>query len=67
VNTITGTKKIVAPAATAGQSWPPLPIIVGIKGGAVCAVPDVRRAAKAYSFHAKIRQKIAVEAIPVVA
>ena len=67
MNTITGTRKIVAPAATAGQSWPPIPIIVGIKGGAVCAVPEVKRTAKAYSFHAKIRQKMAVDAIPVAA
>ena len=26
------------PAATAGQSWPPSPMMVGMKGGAVCAV-----------------------------
>ena len=58
---------MVAPAATAGQSCPPTPMIVGMKGGAVCAVPEVSRTAKAYSFHEKIRQKIAVEAMPVAA
>ena len=67
VNTITGTRKIVAPAATAGQSLPFTPMMLGMKGGAVCAVPEVRSTAKAYSFHAKIRQKIVVEAIPVAA
>ena len=67
VNTITGNKKMVAPAAIAGQSKPPTPIMVGINGGAVCAVPEVSNTAKAYSFQAKIRQKIAVEAIPVAA
>jgi len=35
VKIITGRRKIVAPAATAGQSWPPTPMIVGMKGGAV--------------------------------
>jgi len=35
VKTMTGTRKIVAPAATAGQSLPLVPMIVGIKGGAV--------------------------------
>ena len=54
-------------AATAGQSCPPTPMIVGMKGGAVWAVPEVRSTAKAYSFQAKIRQKIAVEAMPVAA
>jgi len=53
---------MVAPAATAGQSKPPSPMMVGMNGGAVCAVPEVSSSAKAYSFHAKIRQKIAVEA-----
>ena len=42
-------------------------MMVGMKGGAVCAVPDVSSTAKAYSFHEKIRQKIAVEAMPVAA
>jgi len=55
------------PAATAGQSWPPSPMIKGMKGGIVCASPLVSRTAKAYSFQAKIKQKIAVAAIPVVA
>ena len=64
---MTGTRKSVAPAATAGQSFPLTPIIVGMNGGAVCASPDVKSTAKAYSFQAKIKQKIAVEAIPVIA
>jgi hypothetical protein len=42
-------------------------MMIGIKGGAVCASPEVRSTAKAYSFHAKIRQKMAVAAMPVVA
>ena len=42
-------------------------MMVGINGGAVWAVPEVRSAAKAYSFQAKIRQKMAVAAMPVVA
>src|SRR6202035_1948830 len=67
VNTTIGTRKKVVPAATAGQSCPPSPIMIGMKGGAVCALPEVRSTAKAYSFQAKIRQKIAVAAIPVVA
>ena len=67
MKTITGTRKIVAPAATAGQSWPVTPMMVGMKGGAVCALPEVSSTAKAYSFHAKIRQKMAVEAMPVAA
>ena len=57
------TNNVVA-AATAGQSWPPSPMMKGMKGGMVCASPLVRRTAKAYSFHEKIKQKIAV-AIPV--
>ena len=42
-------------------------MMVGMKGGAVCAVPEVSSTANAYSFQAKIRQKIAVEAMPVAA
>ena len=60
---MTGSKKMVAPAAIAGQSRPPTPIMVGMKGGAVCAVPEVNRTANAYSFHAKIKQKIAVKTV----
>ena len=62
-----GTRKSVAPAATAGQSSPPSPMMDGMKGGAVWAVPEVSKRAKAYSFQLKIKQKIAVAAIPVVA
>ena len=57
----------MVPAATAGQSRPPSPMIVGMKGGAVWALPEVSSTAKAYSFQAKIMQKIAVAAMPVVA
>ena len=60
-------KESVVAAATAGQSWPPSPMMNGMKGGTVCASPLVSRTAKAYSFQAKIRQKIAVAAMPVVA
>src|SRR6478752_9759554 len=67
VNTTIGTRNSVVPAATAGQSCPPSPMMIGMKGGAVCALPEVRSTARAYSFQAKIRQKIAVAAIPVVA
>src|ERR1700682_1786688 len=62
-----GIKNMVVAAATAGQSWPPSPMMKGMKGGIVCASPLVSRTAKAYSFQAKIRQKIAVAAMPVVA
>src|SRR5438105_1578724 len=57
----------VVPAATAGQSWPPSPMIKGMKGGMVWATPLVNSTANAYSFHAKIRQKTAVAAMPVAA
>src|SRR4051794_37691828 len=67
VNTRIGTRNSVVPAPTAGQSMPPSPMIVGMNGGAVWAVPEVSSTAKAYSFQAKIRQKIAVAAIPVAA
>src|SRR6266849_8019990 len=62
-----GMKNNVVAAATAGQSWPPSPMMNGMKGGIVCASPLVSSTAKAYSFQAKIRQKIAVAAISVVA
>ena len=39
-------------------------MMIGMKGGAVCASPLVRSSAKAYSFQAKIRQKMEVAAIP---
>ena len=55
------------PAATAGQSSPPSPMMIGMKGGAVWALPLVSSSANAYSFQAKIRQKIAVAAIPALA
>ena len=42
-------------------------MMMGMKGGAVCASPLVSSSAKAYSFQAKMRQKIAVAAMPVVA
>ena len=62
VNTRIGRRKTVEPAATAGQSCPPSPMMIGMKGGAVCAVPEVSSTANAYSFQAKIRQKMAVAA-----
>ena len=42
-------------------------MMVGMNGGAVWALPEVRSTAKAYSFQAKIRQKMAVAAMPVAA
>src|SRR5258705_11947316 len=62
-----GMKNNVVAAATAGQSWPPSPMINGMKGGIVCASPLVSGTAKADWFQAKIRQKIEVGAMPVVA
>lgn len=41
VKAMTGTRKIVARAATAGQSYPPTLMIVGTKGGLVSALPEV--------------------------
>ena len=67
VKITTGSRNSVVPAATAGQSSPPSPMMIGMNGGAVCACPDVRSSANAYSFQEKIRQKIAVAAMPVVA
>src|SRR6185503_2488263 len=67
VNRRIGIRTMVVPAATAGQSCPPSPMMMGMKGGAVCASPEVSSTAKAYSFQAKIRQKIAVATMPVVA
>src|SRR3984957_19247146 len=60
-----GRKNSVVAAATAGQSCPPSPMMNGMNGGMVCASPLVSRTAKAYSFQEKIRQKIAVAAMPV--
>ena len=54
-------------AEIAGQSNPPSPIMVGINGGSVWASLKVSNIAKAYSFQAKIRQKMAVAAMPVAA
>jgi len=54
-------------AEMAGQSKPPSPMMVGMKGGSVCASLNVSRMAKAYSFQAKIKQKMAVAAMPVAA
>ncbi|GCC48010.1 hypothetical protein chiPu_0031926 [Chiloscyllium punctatum] len=67
VNMTIGTTKSVVAAATAGQSCPPSPMMKGMNGGMVCASPLVSSTAKAYSFQEKIRQKIAVAAIPVTA
>src|SRR5579862_2335191 len=67
VNSRIGRKNSVVAAATAGQSWPPSPMMKGMNGGMVCASPLVSSTANAYSFQAKIRQKMAVAAMPVVA
>ena len=67
VKTTTGSKNIMVAAEMAGQSRPPSPMIVGMKGGSVCASLNVSKMAKAYSFQAKIKQKMAVAAIPVAA
>src|ERR1700752_646434 len=67
VNSTIGMTNRVVAAATAGQSWPPSPMMKGMNGGMVCASPLVSSTANAYSFQAKIRQKIAVAAMPVVA
>ena len=45
VKIMTGIRNIVAPAATAGQSLPPTPMIVGMNGGAVWALPEVSNTA----------------------
>src|SRR5208282_1917320 len=50
-----GIRNSVVAAATAGQSWPPSPMMKGMKGGMVCASPLVSSKAKAYSFHEKMR------------
>src|SRR5262249_52909632 len=44
-----GRKNSVVAAATAGQSWPPSPMMKGMKGGMVCASPLVSKTANAYS------------------
>src|SRR6266853_1111979 len=62
-----GTTNSVVAAATAGQSCPPSPMMKGMKGGIVCAVPLVSSTANAYSFQAKMRQNTAVAAMPVAA
>src|ERR1700722_2763138 len=67
VKTIIGSRKSVVPAATAGQFWPPSPMMKGINGGIVCASELVSKRLNAYSFHEKIKQKIAVAAMPVAA
>src|SRR6516165_10208124 len=67
VNRTMGTTNSVVAAATAGQSWPPSPMMKGMNGGMVCASPLMSSTAKAYSFQEKIRQKIAVAAMPVTA
>ena len=40
VKTRIGIRNSVVAAATAGQSWPPSPMMIGMKGGAVCASPE---------------------------
>lgn len=41
VKAIAGTQKLLVSAADAGQSRPPAPMVLGIKGGAVRALPKV--------------------------
>src|ERR1700722_5941877 len=67
VKIMIGSRKRVVPAATAGQFCPPSPMMKGMKGGIVCASELVSKRLNAYSFHEKIRQKIAVAAMPVAA
>src|SRR5215468_11364679 len=67
VKTTIGIRNSVVAAATAGQSCPPSPMMNGMNGGMVCASPLVSRSANAYSFQEKMRQKIAVAAMPVAA
>src|SRR6185369_4231575 len=43
VKTTIGIRNKVVPAPTAGQSMPPSPMMVGMKGGAGWALPDVSR------------------------
>src|SRR5256712_8427871 len=67
VNTRIGTRNGVVAAATAGQSWPPSPRMIGMNGGAVCAWPGGRSGPKAVSFQAKLRLTIGAAPTPVVA
>ena len=67
VNIITGKRNIKVDAAMAPQSTPPTPIWLGINGGAVSALLVVIINAKAYSFHAVMKQNTTVAAIPVAA
>ena len=69
VNIATGSKKINVAAAICPQSIPPEATALGIEGGAVTAAPpdSVNTRAKTNSFHAVIKQKTLVAAIPVVA
>ncbi len=63
----TGNRKRKVPAAITVQSGRPEPTWLGMKGGAVCARRLVMISAKAYSFHAVMKQKTAVAAMPVAA
>ena len=63
----TGSRNSTVPAAMTVQSCRPVPIWLGMKGGAVWARRLVRIYAKAYSFHAVMKQNTAVAAMPVAA
>lgn len=67
VKIATGKRNTKVAAAIFPQSMPLDPIALVIEGGAVTALPptSVNTSAKANSFHAVIRQKTAVAAIPV--
>src|SRR5258708_23299992 len=58
-NTKMGSRNSVDPAATAGQSSPPSPMLLGVNAGARCASPAASRPPNAYSLHPKITHKIA--------
>src|SRR5690606_20601351 len=64
VKIATGTRNRKVPAAITVQSGRPEPTWLGMKGGAVCARRLVRISAKAYSFHAVMKQNTAVAAMP---
>src|SRR3954468_23429290 len=64
VKTATGNRNSTVPAAIAVQSVIPDPSCDGMNGGAVCARRLVIISAKAYSFHAVMKQNTAVAAIP---
>ena len=67
VKTATGSRNMNVPAAICPHSTPDVPILLANEGGAVRALRVVITNEKANSFHAVIRQKTAVAAMPVTA